>query len=135
MKVYINEEISKNGISNYMFYHGTSNFNLNSLKDLKLKYANAGDYGEGIYLTTDKDYAKRAGLKILHGTIKPNNPLIIGSEDYFDNVYPIISNNGKNHTPQMFQLASIAKKLGYDSIIIERNIDDIWAIILNDNIL
>lgn len=115
-----------------LFYHGT---NTPNLKFNELKQSNlAGDYGTGIYLTSNKKHAQRHGDFIVSGYVNSQNPLIIGSKDYFNKIYLNLP-GAEIGIPKMNNLADIAKKLSYDCILIEKNIDDIWAIILKENML
>lgn len=105
-----------------IFYHGTSsNIKITDLKQSGL----AGDYGTGIYLTTEKDYAERSGKYLLSTKIKSPNHLVVGSDEYFKEIYPEIGTN--------VQFASdVARKKGYTTLEVPRHGDDKWIIVLDE---
>lgn len=123
----LNENILSN-INDMTFYHGT-NSDI-SFSDLKIS-SQAGDYGSGLYLTTNKQYAARHGKFLLSGKIDVKRPVLIGSPEYNRDIYPELG--GPN--PKMYLTAEVAKRKGYDSIIIDRNEDDIWAVLLKDGLI
>lgn len=110
--------------NNKIWYHGTNtDITANELKQSYL----AGDYGEGIYLTSSENEARKHGKNILKMTITSPKPLVIGSKNYFKDIYPEISNNG---VPKMYMVAPIATRMGYTSIIIEKP-ESYWNVLLN----
>ena len=116
-------------VDSMIFYHGTNADK--EWEDLKIQ-STAGDYGEGLYLTTNRRYAERHGNRLLSGKVDPKRPVLIGSKEYNEDIYPEIANGG---VPTMWRCSEIARKKGYDSIVIDRNIDDIWIVLLENGLL
>ena len=108
-----------------IFYHGTNaNISISDLKQSGL----AGDYGTGIYLTTEKDYAEESGDYLLSTKIKSPKHLVIGSDEYFKEVYPEI---GVNVT----RASDVARNKGYTTLEVPRHGDDKWIIVLDEKMV
>jgi hypothetical protein len=119
----ISENIVIEYQENNIWYHGT-NADINA-KDLKNYYL-AGDYGEGIYLTSSAEEAKRHGKNVLKLEVISPNPLKIGTENYFNDIYPEISNGGY---PKMYMASKVANEKGYTSLIVDKP-DSQWQILM-----
>lgn len=106
-----------------VFYHGT---NVKGIKASDLKQSGlAGDYGTGIYLTSEKDYAERSGKYLLSTRLKSPRHLVIGTDEYFEEIYPEIGMN--------VSIASdVARKKGYTTLEVPRNEEDKWIIVLDE---
>lgn len=118
----LNEQQEKLLDNGRIFYHGTNaNITISDLKQSGL----AGDYGTGIYLTTEKDYAERCGKYLLSTRIKSPKHLVIGSDEYFKEIYPEIGEN-------VWMASDVARKKGYTTLEVPRHGDDKWVIILDE---
>lgn len=127
----LTELITLQNIKTMTFYHG-----INSdvkFEDLKVSQQ-AADYGEGLYLTTDKWQAQRHGKFLISGKVYPKNPIEIGSKEYFRDIYPKLTGS-ENAIPHMTDCSKVAKQAEYDAIIVEKNSDDIWCILLKDGLI
>lgn len=95
-------------------YHGTDN----TFKEIDPSKSNSSSktgVGEGhVFYTTDREIAGSYGKNILESTLQPKNPLVVdaGSLDWRD-----IKFEGKSYT--INELATIAEKRGYGSLIVE----------------
>jgi hypothetical protein len=98
-------------------YHGTSK----GIKASDLKQSGqAGDYGEGIYFTTDKTEAEQRNPEnIIEANVKSDKHLVIGSQEYFDGIYKTLEKKYGSVIPRN-AIGEEAKKAGYTSIEVER---------------
>jgi hypothetical protein len=100
-----------------LLYHGTSK----GIKATDLKQSGqAGDYGEGIYFTTDKTEAEQRNPEnVIEANVKSDNHLVIGSKEYFDGIYKKLEQRFGSVIPQ-YAIGQEAKKAGYTSIEVDR---------------
>ena len=98
-------------------YHGTSK----GIKASDLKQSGqAGDYGEGIYFTTDKTEAEQRNPEnIIEANVKSGKHLVVGSQEYFDGIYKTLEKKYGSVIPRN-AIGEEAKKAGYTSIEVER---------------
>ena len=121
IREYLNEKEEGLLDSGRIFYHGTNaNIKISDLKQSGLP----GDYGTGIYLTTEKHYAERSGKYLLSTRIKSPNHIVIGSSEYFKEIYPEIGMDVR-------MASDVAMKKGYTTLEVPRHGDDKWVIILD----
>jgi len=99
-------------------YHGTkAGVNAEDLQQSNL----AGDYGSGIYFTTDKREAEQRNPEnIIEANVISEKHLVIGSSEYFESeLYKSIQSKYSWNIPR-HEIGRAAREAGYTSIEVER---------------
>ncbi len=115
---YVNDFNKEKDFQTMELYHGTN------AKFEKFNYdhfgqTDPGDYGQGIYLTEDKNVASRYGKDIKKVKVKFKNPLIINNEDDYQKHAEFFGDKyGEAKSLYNSKQRSVAiMKQGYDAVI------------------
>lgn len=99
-------------------YHGT-NANFDKFSYSNFGKTDEGDFGQGIYLTTNKSTANKYGKNIKEVEVKYKNPLILNNNKDFEKFYKKYGDEF-GEAKQIYnskQVAVSIMKMGYDAVI------------------
>lgn len=127
-------EVFPNSLIPEIVYHGTNN-SFDKF-DIKHRTNNGKMYGNGIYFTSDLDYAKRYSRNnnIIKGYINIENPFYIGYQETLEyairreNPYEVADIYSKNNIDPK-KVTSYLISRGYDGI----NVEDRIFVIFNED--